>query len=47
MVRKNVDVAVATPSAEYGTAFCTATTSTCMTSPKPSPVMNMKTATSP
>ncbi len=47
MVRKNVEVAVATPSWEYGTEFCTATTRTCMTRPMPSPVTNMKMATSP
>ena len=35
--RKSVEPDVATPSISYGTAFWAARTSTCMTSPRPSP----------
>jgi len=35
--RNNVEPDVATPSISYGTAFCAARTSTCMTIPSPSP----------
>src|ERR1017187_6896385 len=39
--RKNVEEDVATPSWLRGTAFCTATTSTCMTPPMPTPRTTM------
>jgi hypothetical protein len=41
--RKNVAADVAVPRWPYGTAFWTATTSTCMTRPIPSPSTNMYT----
>lgn len=37
MDRKKVAPDVATPRSSYETAFCTISTSTCMTSPSPSP----------
>ena len=40
-MRKNVAALVATPRSLYDTAFCTATTSTCMIRPMPTPKMNM------
>ena len=40
-MRKNVAELVATPRSWYETEFCTATTSTCMVSPMPTPKMNM------
>ena len=41
MVRKNVAPLVPTPRSRYSTAFCTASTSTCMTMPSPAPSTNM------
>ena len=41
MDRKNVTAEVAVPSSDGATAFCTASTSTCVTSPRPDPSRNM------
>ena len=41
MDRKNVAAEVAAPRSRGVTAFCTASTSTCMTSPSPTPSTNM------
>jgi hypothetical protein len=45
--RNSVAPEVATPSCSYGTAFWTASTSTCMTIPSPRPTTNISTAASP
>ena len=39
--RKNVAPEVAAPRSSYGTTFCTAMISTCITSPMPAPSTNM------
>ena len=45
--RNSVAPEVATPRSEYSTAFCTASTSTCITIPSPNPSTNMNTKISP
>ena len=45
--RNSVEPEVATPSWSYGTAFWTASTSTCMTMPSPRPSTNMCSAATP